>query len=93
MKAIKLLYIMILLFSIDAISQTVKKDRFNPRYHNLRYTIMFPETSPDGKWTAFRKTYEESRDTIVLVDRKKPENVKQYAGVTKFHFTGRSNLL
>ncbi|BAP31072.1 prolyl oligopeptidase active site domain protein [Chryseobacterium sp. StRB126] len=93
MKAIKLLYIMILLFSIDAISQTVKKDRFNPRYHNLRYTIMFPETSPDGKWTAFRKTYEESRDTIVLVDRKKAENVKQYAGVTKFYFTGRSNLL
>ncbi|WP_167497825.1 alpha/beta hydrolase family protein [Chryseobacterium aquifrigidense] len=54
---------------------------------------MFQETSPDRKWTAFRKTYEESRDTIVLVDHKKPEKVKQYAGVSRFYFTGDSNLL
>ncbi|MBL3546419.1 S9 family peptidase [Chryseobacterium sp. KMC2] len=93
MKAIKLLYIVILFFWIPGISQTVKKDRFNPRYHNLRYTIMFQETSPDRKWTAFRKTYEESRDTVVLVDHKKPETVKQYAGVSRFYFTGHSNLL
>lgn len=93
MKAIKVLYIIVLLFSVAGKGQAVKRDRFSPGNHNLRYTIMFQETSPDTKWTIFRKNYEESRDTVVLVNHKKAEALRQYAGVSRFYFTGRSNLL
>ncbi|MGU3374716.1 alpha/beta hydrolase family protein [Chryseobacterium sp. M5A1_1a] len=92
MKAIKLLYIIILLLSVAGMSQTVK-DRSDSKYHNLRYTMMFQETSPNRKWTTFRKTYEENRDTVVLVNHKNPGIIRQYAGVSRFYFTGCSNLL
>ncbi|WP_261511774.1 alpha/beta hydrolase family protein [Chryseobacterium paludis] len=93
MKVIKIIYIILLFFFSQFKSQAIKKDRLTPGHHNLKYTIIFQATSPDRKWTVFRKAYEENRDTIVLVNHKDPGIVKQYTGIIKYYFTGRSNLL
>lgn len=92
MKTIKILYI-IFFFFLRVTGQTTKQDSFVPENHNLRYTIVFQATSPDKKWTVFRKAYEQNRDTIVLVNHKDPSIVKTYTGVQKYFFTGQSNLL
>lgn len=64
-----------------------------PQYQNLRYKIVFPQTSPNKLWTVFRKGYDQNRDTIAMVNHKENQSLKYYTNVNKYYFTSQSNLL
>lgn len=58
-----------------------------------RYGIVSQKTAPNHRWTAFRKSYKENSDTLVLVNHQDLKAVQQFPKAAEYHFTAHSNLL
>ncbi|KMQ70215.1 alpha/beta hydrolase family protein [Chryseobacterium koreense] len=59
------IFVTIILFC----SNTWVRSQFNESaFQNLRYDIVHNEVSPNGKYVSFRKAYQDSRDTLVVLN-------------------------
>lgn len=73
-------------------SSTIKSPDSLTRHY---YNIASQKISPDGRYVAFNKIYENANDTIMVVDRKHPDYIIFESGgvfANRATFTTRSNL-
>lgn len=62
-------------------------------FKNNLYQIMFQQVSPNGKWVAFKKAYEKTNDTLVLVNaEKRNEVILEVGEVGNFFFAANNTL-
>ncbi|MFY1047507.1 alpha/beta hydrolase family protein [Chryseobacterium sp. GP-SGM7] len=65
-----------------------------PDFQNKLYQITSQQIANNGHWAAFKKMYEHSNDTLVVVDAKKRNKVLfEQWGVGKFYFASNSSIL
>lgn len=82
-----------IVFILQVLSVPMFSQEQSASFRNLRYDILFNEVSPDGRYLSFRKVYQNSRDSMVVMQTAQPEVVfYQTAGVTKSFFS-RTNTL
>lgn len=63
------------------------------QFNNKLYQITFQQLSNNAKYVAFKKAYEKSSDTLVLIDaQKRNEVIWEEGGVGSFYFTANNKL-
>lgn len=81
------------LFCFSYISSQQSKEKIPEDFQNRLYQIMFQQVSKNGRWAAFKKAYEKTNDTLVVVDARKRNSVLlEKGGVGNFYFASNNVL-
>lgn len=83
------------LFLIAIILKAQSSADLPKRFANTVYDVQFLKMSTNNKWLCFQKSYDNNSDTLVVVDRQKPNTVYfQKSGVIPLYtkFTSRGYL-
>lgn len=89
----KIFYAGLFLFCFSYISSQQSRDKIPAEFQNRLYQIMFQQVSQNGQWAAFKKAYEKTNDTLVVVDARKRNRVLlEKGGVGNFYFASNNVL-
>lgn len=84
------IFVIVILFCFNALVRS----QFNESsFQNLRYDIVHNDVSPNGKYVSFRKAYQNSWDTIVVVNNAAPAKEFYSTDGVKRSFFTKSNSL
>ncbi|QBO59344.1 alpha/beta hydrolase family protein [Chryseobacterium salivictor] len=62
-------------------------------FQNQRYDVIHNELSPNGKYVSFKKGYQDSQDSLVVLNTQNPvQIIHETNGVRKSFFTGSNTL-
>lgn len=81
------------LFCFSLMYSQQSKAKIPEDFQNRLYQIMFQQVSDNGRWAAFKKVYEKTNDTLVVVDARKRNRVLlEKGGVGNFYFASNNVL-
>lgn len=83
----------VFLFCFSLMYSQQSKEKIPAEFQNRLYQIMFQQVSKNGRWAAFKKAYEKTNDTLVVVDARKRNSVLlEKGGVGNFYFASNNVL-